>query len=646
MDSKKKHLKPLLVVPRTDAEYRFFSIKENLIPLGVAYLNGVLRANGFPVECINLNFVQGSVSDIICHAVKDLKPDIVMCGGTVLEYIAITDVFKAARNVNPYIVTIAGGPGVSAEPILFSEMLDCDYSIVGEGEITLIELLTALEHKNDMFEIAGLVYKNEREYIKANPRCAIESLDSIPFPSFEGLGIESLFEIQKNKYRYLHTDYCFDNIPRTVPMTISRACPYSCKICFRSLGNKYRTRSFDNFFAELEFWIKKYNINSFILHDAIFGVNENYVLEFCQRVKKYKMNWVAQARAKIASVKVLSAMKSAGCRSVLFGFESYSQKILDDMNKKMSYTDLDRAVTNTAKVGIRFYSNLLFGAEADDNETFETSFNWWNKHRDYNIWWFMIRAFPGSVYFQNSLKRGLISDKKKFIESDIPDINLTTLSSLDWDRIRRILHFMRYDKLNYGRVISVQNDKNEASLQCPDCNNEFNVSEITNEILEAGIIFACPNCQKNRNYTTRGYEYEYETTLIEQIESDISQHQFIDRWVVNKMNYRSVVIFGSNCISDVLCSELLKLGIKIYRWKLDISNNETLGDCNVINTADEVNKLKVDAVIIASYERIREVVRYIRDDGYKGVIDFAVNAIFNIEYYLIDKLDQDHNKIF
>jgi len=634
-----KHLKLLLVVPRTDSEYRFFSIKENLIPLGVAYLNGMLRTNKFPIDCINLNFVQGTVLDIIYQTVQDLKPDAVLCGGTLLDYKAIQDVFIAARKVNPHIVTISGGPGISSEPILFSEMLSCDYSIVGEGEVTLLELLIALEQSNDVSQIDGLVFKNKSEYIQTHPRCFIENLDTIMFPSYEGLGIESLFEVQKNKYRYLHTDYCFDRTPRTIPMTVSRSCPYNCKFCFRSLGNKYRTRSFDNFFIELEHWIDKYDINSFILHDGLFGINEKYVLEFCERVKKYKMNWVAQARAEIASIEVLSAMKDAGCRSVLFGFESYSQKILDDMNKKMSHLDLDKAVTNTTKVGIKFHANLLFGAEADDNETFETSFNWWNKHRDYGIWWFTIRAFPGSIYFKNSLKRGLITDTKKFIESDIPDINMTTLLSHDWNRIIRILRFMRIDKYNYGKVISVQSDKGEALLQCPKCGEEFKITQITNEILDASMIFTCPNCFINRNYTTRDYYYEQETTLKEQLESDMSQNRFINRWIVNKMNYCRVAIFGSNLISDVLYSELLKLGITAYLWQPEVLDNGTLKSRNIILSADEVNKLNIDVVIIANCDRQREIVRYIRNKNYKGIIDFAVNVIFNIEYYKIEKLD-------
>ena len=637
MANNNTRLKPLLVIPRTDEDYLFFSIKENLIPLGVAYLNGMLRTNDFPVECINLNFVKGSVKDIIFDAVKNINPDAILCGGTLLEYKAILEVFQAASNANPGILTISGGAGISAEPVLFSEMLDCDVSIIGEGEITLLELLISLENGSDISQIPGLVFKKEGEYIKTSPRCYIENLDTIAFPSYEGLGIESLFEFQKNKYRYLHTDYVFDQTPRTIPMTISRSCPYSCKFCFRSLGNKYRTRSFDNFAIELEQWIAKYDINSFILHDGLFGVSEKYVLEFCQRIKKYKMNWVAQARVGIASEEVLREMKEAGCRSVLFGFESYSQKVLDDMNKKMSYLELDRALENTNKAGITFHANLLFGAEADDNETFEISFNWWNKHRNPGIWWFTIRAFPGSEYFKNSLKRGLICDTKKFIESGIPDINMTTLPSHEWGRIRRILDFMRIDKINHGNVINVQSDKGEASLHCPNCNFVFTVFKITSEIMEASMIFLCPNCHISRSYTTKNYYSEQKAILMEQLLSDMNDNQFIDRWVVNKMNYRSIVIFGSDFISDILYAELLKLGINVYLLKSIIHYDGTLDDRNIVYTWEEADKLNVDAVIIGYFDQLKEKVQYIRDCGYRGLIDFAVNAVFNIEYYLIDK---------
>lgn len=251
----------------------------------------------------------------------------------------------------------------------------------------------------------------------------------------------------------------------------------------------------------------------------------------------------------------------------------------------------------------------------------------------------MIRTYPGSAYFQNSVNRGLITDKRKFIESGIPDINMTTLSMHDWNRIRRILHFMRYDKSNYGHVINMQVDKCEALLQCPDCGKEFTVTEIPSEVLEASMIFPCPNCLKDRHYATGDYLHEQESTLLEQFESDVSQNQFIDRWALNKMNYHCVVLFGSNRISDVLHSELLKFGIKVFHWKLNIHDNITPEGQSFVQTADDVNKLNADAVIITNYDRLKEIVRHIRNDGYKGQIDFAVNLIFNVEYYLIDKLN-------
>ena len=99
---------------------------------------------------------------------------------------------------------------------------------------------------------------------------------------------------------------------------------------------KVRYRSVDNIISEVRFLKNKYHINDFSFADEIFTINKKKALEICEALKTEDITWITSVRADGVDEELLSAMKISGCRLLLIGFESGSEKILKSMNKKVN----------------------------------------------------------------------------------------------------------------------------------------------------------------------------------------------------------------------------------------------------------------------------------------------------------------------
>ena len=341
------------------------------MPLGLAYINAALRKAGLDVECLNMNHIESNdIYGVLKDFIIEKEISFVLCGSITPFIPVLKKVFDAAKEAKSDVITIAGGGAVTSEPIVFSELVNVDYAVVGEGEITDVELIQTLINKGDVSKVKGIVYKSEEGYRQTISREPIEDLDTIEFPNYEGFDVEEYLEEQNLGQTYY--TYYTDN-PRIMPMTLARSCPYQCKFCFHPVGNRYRVRSFDNFFAELDGLIEKYQLNGIIILDELFSANEEKIYEFCERIRPYNLHWLVQMRVDIISEHLLKVMKQAGCFTISYGLESFSTTVLTNMRKHIKPVDIEKALQLTYDVGIDIQGNFIFGDEKEDKHTiFET----------------------------------------------------------------------------------------------------------------------------------------------------------------------------------------------------------------------------------------------------------------------------------
>ncbi len=412
-----------------------------IFPLGLAYISASLKNNGYSVECLNLNSFTQSPSVLLAEQIIKKEIDVVCTGGLSAHYSNVKAVIDISKKTKPDIITVIGGGVLSSEPELILNALDASYGVIGEGEETVVELAHALSTSQNYEDIKGLIYRKQDKSIKVNaPRAPIEDLDRIPTPDYDGFQFREYLDMRlPNDERFL---YPFDQ-PRLLFMISSRSCPYSCTFCYHPLGKKYRQRSLDSLFSEMESCIQKYGINIFFIMDELFSLDPQRVVEFCRRIKPLNVKWLVQIRVDTVNKDMLDSMKDAGCYCISYGLESGSDTVLKSMQKHITVAQIMKALDLTYQVGIGVQGNFIFGDPAETFETATETFNLWLKLRKHNIYMGPIETYPGTPIYERAVTRNIITDKLSFIASGQYSLNLTSLSDNNYFRVLLLMNLLR-----------------------------------------------------------------------------------------------------------------------------------------------------------------------------------------------------------
>lgn len=590
----------------------YTELNEYCMPMGIAYINGAMRKRGFHVDAINMLFEKDSVA-ALKKRIQEKSIDVLMCGGLTSEYKELKRLYSASREANPDIIIIGGGGGFTSEPILFSEMTGVDYAVIGEGEITNCELAAALENGDDVKTVDGIVFRDENGYHMTAPRAIIENPDTIPFPSYDGLSMNLYLKHQNVDGWYNYYAYYSDE-PRLMPMLMARSCPFQCCFCFHPIGRKYRARSLDNFFEELELWIKEFNINGIALIDECFSVDKKRVLEFCRRIKPYNLKWACQMRAETYTDELLSAMKDSGCIGACFGIESMSEAVLENMNKKMKLETIENALALTYKYQLGCTGNLIFGSEAETFETMAESLEWHqlhaNKYHNRPVrHFFYVQTYPGSIFYEHALSKGLITDKRAFIEKEEWNLNITGLSQEDYDAMGDVICLCRLENYNIGKIIEIKyTGENTAELTtlCPYCGHTNIYGNFNRKKLNSGKIeqIGCRNCNMMIDYIIKPERYIYDEYIaipwfLNRFPIEIPMEFFVS------FSWKKIGIWGMNAFAKKIISCL-----------------KNINGLEIIYIYDQRIKLNIDYYGVTKYDSIE----------FLPQVDFIINADMTHRY--------------
>lgn len=480
-------MKFLLVMPRfvdRVGEWYYF-------PVGIPYVSASLKAAGIDLATLNLNSHEGTVEEVMRRAIKETGADVIMTGGLSFQYNALRAILKTAKETNPNLITVAGGGIITSAPTPGMKVLEyADYGIIGEGEITTVELCRALESGKDPASVEGIIYKRNDAYHYTAPRPEIADLDSLPFPDYEGFDYG---DIAKSRASYLGT-----NETHAITMTTSRSCPFQCTFCFHTSGSHYRRRSFDNFFQELDLLVKKFGIKYIFITDELFAVNFNRVKEFCARIKPYNIRWWAEFRVCDVNEEMVRLLKDANCAVMAFGLESADNGILKSMHKHITIEQSEKALKLAYDYGLSVEGGFIFGDPEETIETAKKTLAWWKKHPEYGITLNFITTYPGTPLYNLALKRGIIKDEVAFIKAGCPVVNLSKMSKneLAWLTEQVVtLPLRAFLPPKHVRVLSVDYKRRAITLKgnCTECGSENEWKGV--RFFTRNVLF-CTKCGK------------------------------------------------------------------------------------------------------------------------------------------------------
>ena len=394
-------MKIVLINPDFDevGDNKSFEKLVNLIPpLGLMYIASVLEKEGFEVKIID-SYLEKSKSKLY-NRIKRENPDVVGISTTTPNFNNVIKIAEMIHKNFPEIFVAIGGYHVTAIP---KQALSSGYfnvGIIGEGEITFLELVKELQKRNiHLFKIKGLAIKKSNKVLFTKPRTFIKDLDSIPFPARHLVPPLS---------RYKPTPASYKKLPVGVLIS-TRGCPSKCTFCDKAVfGCTYRERRPSNVLDEVEELIYKFGAKELKFFDDNFTLNKKRLFKICDGFKKRKMDieWSCLTKANLVSKEILTKMKKAGCWQVLFGLESGDSRILKSLNKGITLKQSEKAVRLAKKIGLSTRTDFLMGVPGENFYTLKKTLRFAKKLNPSFAHFNKFTPYPGTKIYDKLAQEG------------------------------------------------------------------------------------------------------------------------------------------------------------------------------------------------------------------------------------------------
>ncbi len=367
-----------------------------LPPTDLMYLASIAESCGF--EAIIRDYSQGGDFEA---DLKEFQPNYLVANIATPTFQSDMMAVKLAKEIVPSICTIVkGAPFLTYNTNTIYENPFIDYVIMGEAELTLKDILDGVPN----CDILGICYRENFQPVKNDKRPFIEDLDILPFPA-RHLVDNSIYKRP-------------DNGKVQAVVKVARGCPFHCFFCLATpvSGAKVRTRSPENIVAELKECVEKYNIKNFLFWSDIFNFNREWTLELCQKIIEsgLKITWSSNTRADTMDDEMAKMMYKSGCRLVSIGVESGSQKMLDNIGKKITLDDIRNTVKILKKNKIKIYNYFVIGLPWETEETVEETIKFAIELDSNFISFYTATPLPGTKYFAYAMLNKLVEGNLDF----------------------------------------------------------------------------------------------------------------------------------------------------------------------------------------------------------------------------------------
>jgi len=365
-------------------------------PLGLLYLASYLRKNSnHEVEVLDMP-AEGLSYDSLGELVKQKSPQLI--GITAMTF-TMLDVIKAIKIIKaslPEARIVLGGPHPTLYPRETVSLEGVDFVIAGEGEEVFLELLNNIDHKEALFCLNGIFFKQGDKICGNGQSDFIEDLDRLPFP-------------ERTLTPYKKYNSVLSRRSPITTMFTSRGCPFGCNFCDRpQLGKRFRARSAENVVSEMQRCYEM-GIKELLIYDDTFTVDRKRVLDICEIIRKrgLDINWDIRARVDTVDEEMIKKLKNAGCIRIHYGVEAGTQKILDVLDKGFRLGDVENAFRITKKYGIQTLAYFMIGSPSETREDILETVAFAKKIKPDYVHITITTPFPGTKLYKMALELGL-----------------------------------------------------------------------------------------------------------------------------------------------------------------------------------------------------------------------------------------------
>ena len=384
-------------------------------PLATIGAAALMREHGFEVSLFDTMFVERA--EEVAPRLDSERPDFFVVyddGFNYLTKMCLTNMRDAAFQMMQLarqrgcVVIVSSSDSTDH----YQQYLEkgADFVLLGEGEQTLLELVTAIRDGQEEFEaIAGLAWRKNGVPVRSFARKVMKDLDQLPLPAWDLVDIESYRKIWMQHHGYF-----------SLNVSTTRGCPYKCNWCAKPIyGNRYNARSPRHVVEEIRLLKERYGFDHIWMCDDIFGLKPGWVHEFAELVKAEKLlfRFKIQSRADLLMQEhYVEALARAGCENSWMGAESGSQKILDAMDKGTTVEQIAGATRLLREHGIRASFFIQFGYPGETREDIELTIGMIKTLMPDNIGISVSYPLPGTVFYEQV--KSELKDKANWTDSD------------------------------------------------------------------------------------------------------------------------------------------------------------------------------------------------------------------------------------
>ena len=346
--------------------------------------------------------------------------------------VAALEMVRASRAAGARVIVsghdAADAPGVYLEA-------GADFVIVGEGEVTLGELLGALDDARGgaaaVTGIAGLVFRERGMLRRTGPRALIKDLDELPIAAWDLVDVDRYRAFWRARHGYF-----------SLNINTTRGCPYLCNWCAKPVyGNTYHMRSPGSVIEEMRTLRARYAPDRLWFCDDIFGLKPRWLVPFSAEVAAQGLAtpFLCQTRADLMTEENVAALRQAGCAEAWMGVESGSQAVLDAMDKGITVEEVRGAAARLRAAGIRIGFFLQFGYPGEGWAEIEMTRRLVRELSPDDIGVSVSYPLPGTRFHDRVSAR--LGDKRNWDESaDLDPLFPGAFSQAFYQRLSRTVH--------------------------------------------------------------------------------------------------------------------------------------------------------------------------------------------------------------
>ena len=375
-------------------------------PIGIMTLSAVLKRAGH--ECVMFDQANPETPNgRIIDEIRRQKPDLVglsFLSTTSYPYAKI--LARQIRAADARVRLAFGGVFATLNARLVKHQCpEVDFVCRGDGEQLILDLLERLD---DPIDTAGITWTKDGEVIQNPDRTMDRNLDQWPFPDRESLPLDFVESMPLDVPAVL-------SMERFTTMQTSRGCPWPCVFCDIPIFNegKWRSRSPEHVLAEFK------HLQA-LGYGAVYFVDDHFLLQpkrieaICKGINEsgVTIEWGCEGRVDSKAQHLFPAMARAHCRTLMFGIESGSQKILDRLKKEQTLAQVESAVNHAKQAGIDIVHGFFVVGSPDETvEDMRATFDFAARLKLDTFGFNRLCVYRGTPLWKEYIGRGLVDDK-------------------------------------------------------------------------------------------------------------------------------------------------------------------------------------------------------------------------------------------